>query len=495
MAATKKKATARKPARKQATKAAVERPARQRATGASAKPRTKPAAPAKKSAARKPAAKRSAQNAAEKKLAAKSVVKKPSAKKASTAPKTKAATAPKSRGAIASKSKRAESQLAKDTTAASDDAAFDSAIALEESRPTLEQVMAEIDAAEEAPLAERLATLDALEPRCWELEEEDRIEAQAALASAQQGCIDFAFTDADARAALLASVREAPYRTERVEMLAKLNDEGAYRLVREQAVAQLVTAYYKTRPSWLFALGGFAKHGAFADDARALLLGAFQQLVVHAQAHDELVNSVAFGALAFAAAGVAHPDTGQVLERAFAIAAGKTDAKAHYELNLVTGPLAIAMAALDHADAKDEIRAIVEEAERVYPGGDHVMQMRYALWMLEQDPRGAHAYLADAANTKNVGLAAAVIADLDYKAARETLAGRARTSESSVAAETMSEALQRLDKQQGPPAPAGRMIWMFGRKSQTEQALGSESDNVFVQRARARRKAAVEADD
>jgi hypothetical protein len=94
-----------------------------------------------------------------------------------------------------------------------------------------------------------------------------------------------------------------------------------------------------------------------------------------------------------------------------------------------------------------------------------------------------------------LGLAAAVIADLDYKAARDTLAGRATTTESSVAAETMSEALQRLDKQQGPPPPAGRMIWMFGRKSQTEQALGSESDNVFVHRARARRKAAADAAD
>lgn len=440
MAATKKKATARKPAKKPAAKAGTRQPPRQKSA-------------AKKKAVKKPA---------------------PAAKKTKSAATKPAKAAPKK------KRESSKPVAPRGRAAATDDDELDA-------KPTLDEVMAEIDAAEEAPLGERLAALDALEPRCWKLEEEeDRSEALAALGSAQQGCIDFAFTDADARAALLASVQAAPHRTERVEMLAKLNDEDAYRLVREQAVAQLATAYYRTWPAWLFALGGFAKQGPFADDARAVLLGAFQQLVAHAQAHDELVNSVAYGALAFASAGVAHPDTGQVLARAFATAAGKADLNAHYELKVVTGPLALAMAAIDYADARDEMRVVLAEAERIYPGDDHVMQMRYALWMLDQDPRGALAYVTNTANKKNLGLAAAAIADLDYKAARDSLARRAKTLENPVAQETFAEVLQRLDKQQGPPPPTGRMIWMFGRKSSTEQALGSESDNVFVKRAIAR---------
>jgi hypothetical protein len=116
------------------------------------------------------------------------------------------------------------------------------------------------------------------------------------------------------------------------------------------------------------------------------------------------------------------------------------------------------------------------------------MQCRYAQWMLAKDDAGALAYLRDPANTKNLGLAAAALADLDEKHARDALGARIETLEHPVAKEIFAEALTRLDAQLGPPAVAARMIWMFGRKSSTEQALGSESDSVFVERAIARTK-------
>ncbi|MBA3501633.1 MAG: hypothetical protein M4D80_26785 [Myxococcota bacterium] len=94
----------------------------------------------------------------------------------------------------------------------------------------------------------------------------------------------------------------------------------------------------------------------------------------------------------------------------------------------------------------------------------------------------------DPASTKNLGLAAAALADLDAKHARNAIGARAETLDNPVAKEVFAEALTRLDAQHGPPAAAARMIWLFGRKSSTEQALGNETDNVFVERAIARTK-------
>ena len=461
MAASKKKAP--RAAKGKATPAGKKKQATAKVKTA-AKPSAKKAAakrPAlKKAAAKKPAAKKPAAN--------KPAPKKPAAKKRATRATPKRA------------SSRAETTADEDLELHLDDE--------QEATASLDEVLAEIDAVEETPLATRLAALDELQPRIYQLPEEDRAEAQSTLALAQQGCIDFAHTDPDARAAFLASVREAPWRTERVEQLAKFADAETYQLVSEQVSAQLATPYYKTQTSWLFALGGFARGGPFADEARALLLSGFERVVEHAQRKKELVNSVAFGALAYAAACVPHVETGPVLHRAFRIAAGLEDVRAHYELVLTCGPLAVAMSAVDHTAAIADIDAFATEKNELYPGDDFVMQCRYAQWLLAKDDAGAVAYVRDLANTKNLGLAAAALADLDAKHTRDALGARIETIEHPVAKEVFAEALTRLDAQLGPPAVTGRMIWMFGRKSSTEQALGSESDNVFVQRAVARTK-------
>jgi hypothetical protein len=115
------------------------------------------------------------------------------------------------------------------------------------------------------------------------------------------------------------------------------------------------------------------------------------------------------------------------------------------------------------------------------------MQLRYALWMLSKDTASARAYIEDQEKTKNLGYAVAALADLDDKASRDAIATRAPWLRNAVAREVFAEGLQRLDTQTWPPPAPSRMIWMFGRKSSTERALGEDSDNVFVQRAMARK--------
>jgi hypothetical protein len=48
--------------------------------------------------------------------------------------------------------------------------------------------------------------------------------------------------------------------------------------------------------------------------------------------------------------------------------------------------------------------------------------------------------------------------------------------------------VSRLQKQSSSPASKDRMIWMFGKRNSTELVLGSESDNIFVIRAREKTK-------
>ncbi|WP_040917978.1 hypothetical protein [Leptonema illini] len=60
---------------------------------------------------------------------------------------------------------------------------------------------------------------------------------------------------------------------------------------------------------------------------------------------------------------------------------------------------------------------------------------------------------------------------------------RLKTLENPVTIECFKEAIDRLQRQTTAPVEADRMIWMLGRKTRTELALGEDTDNVFVLRA------------
>jgi hypothetical protein len=106
--------------------------------------------------------------------------------------------------------------------------------------------------------------------------------------------------------------------------------------------------------------------------------------------------------------------------------------------------------------------------------------------VLDGDAAAARAFLADTSNTKGLALAAAAVADLDDKAAIEVLGVRASTLTNPVTREAFDEALHRLRTQTSAPEQQARMVHLFGVLSNTEQALGADTDDVFVQRARVR---------
>jgi len=335
-----------------------------------------------------------------------------------------------------------------------------------------------------APAA-RLAELKELEEASFELEGREMDRAHAAIHLAELALIKQAQDEPEARGAFLSAVREAPWKGHWIAALGTFGDDESFQFVREMARKQLDLEYYDTQPAWFFTLGALAHRAQFSEDARGFVLGAFDYLAAKSRNAPErkLVNSVAFGALAYVAAALPHPQTGPALHRAFRIAA---DDDAHYELNVTSGPLAIALANVGYAEAMPDIQAFLDNFEWRYQGAAFVLQARYALWLLGNDGAGALDYLRDPTHDKSLGLVAAALADLDHKPGRDALAERARTLTNPVAQEAFTEAIARLDSQRGPPFRDGRMIWMFGRRSPTEQALGEESDNVFVKRAMAR---------
>jgi len=298
--------------------------------------------------------------------------------------------------------------------------------------------------------------------------------------------------DRAARRRLVELVRAEPWREDLLDALGTFDDDEVYQFVREMAAAQLDLPYYDTQSRWLFALAEHARLSRFTPDARELLVGGFERMAARSRnaATRTLVNSVGFGALAHAIAMLPVKDTGPALRDAFRIAAGFTDIAAHYELNVTCGPLAIALAAVEYREALPDLERFLGEFGDTYSGAPFVLQVQYARWLLADDPAGALAYANDPEHTKSLSLAAAALADLHHVAAYEPLASRAASLEHPVAKEAFAEALARLHRQTAPPPVAGRMIWMFGRRSPTEQALGEDSDNIFVQRAIERTRSA-----
>jgi len=225
--------------------------------------------------------------------------------------------------------------------------------------------------------------------------------------------------------------------------------------------------------------------------AKDLLEAGFDALRGEARRHASLINHVLFAALVQAIARFEDPSLAPTLVRELDyVSAGRkqvTDGLSrHYELVQVAGTIALALAALDYRGDLAALDRFLASYEWRYPGEDFVMQARYAKWMMTGDPQGALAFVNDAANTKGLAYAACALADLHWAAALEPLRALLPALDSPVAAEAVMEAISRLATQTKPPDRQDRMIWLFGEVTKTEQALGSDSDDRFLLRARQR---------
>lgn len=346
--------------------------------------------------------------------------------------------------------------------------------------PTPSDFVPLLDALGAAEPAEGLAALNALGDRMREeLDDED----EAALESLWErfGAIqrrlegEQILRSADPLAAALAAKRP--------DLVARIGSDAAFASALEQALAHVGKPYYSTDAGWIHALAPLATTEERRARVVAELGGAIRRMVDARLAGGELVNSVAFVACARALGLLQPVEATPQLEAALRFC---VERRCHYEALQAGGPLAIALAAAGARDGVPAVRGYLDRWESVYPGEPFVMEARYALWLLDGDGAGARAFLEDDAHTKGHGFAVAALADLHDAGAVPVVEARLARITNPVTREVFAEGLARLRAQTAPPAPADRMIRLFGVRTRTEQALGADSDDVFVQRARAK---------
>lgn len=215
----------------------------------------------------------------------------------------------------------------------------------------------------------------------------------------------------------------------------------------------------------------------------ALFANALTTMTAARLAGGELINSVAFGACARALVLLKPTEAVPALEEAMRFCLHQ---KCHYEARQESGGVALALAAAGAKSAVPAVRAFLERWQSVYPGERFIMEPLYALWLLDGDAAGARAYLDDDSNTKGHSFAVAALADLNAQDAIPAIEAKRASIKNPVTLEAFDEGLSRLRTQTAPPALADRMISLFGLTSRTEQALGADTDDVFLMRARAK---------
>jgi hypothetical protein len=189
------------------------------------------------------------------------------------------------------------------------------------------------------------------------------------------------------------------------------------------------------------------------------------------------------------------PSAAGVLYRAFIFAG---DDERNYEMNVAASHLAQSITAFAYDGPLDSIRQYIDNYSENYTDDEFVLRARYALWYLTGDRNGPLAYLQDGEHKRNLSFVVSALVDLNVKEALPVIEERLKTLENPVTIECFKEAIDRLQSQATAPAEADRMIWMLGRKTRTELALGEDTDNVFVLRAQKGGDtyyAGVEADD
>ena len=233
---------------------------------------------------------------------------------------------------------------------------------------------------------------------------------------------------------------------------------------------------------------------AHRERTRSELLSGFD-LALEGYDGDKLVNDMVFVQLGHSLIELGDPSAAGVLYRAFIFAG---DDERNYEMNVAASHLAQSITAFAYDGPLDSIRQYIDNYSENYTDDEFVLRARYALWYLTGDRNAPPAYLQVGEHKRNLSFVVSALVDLNVKEALPVIEDRLQTLENPVTIECFKEAIDRLQSQATAPAEADRMIWMLGRKTRTELALGEDTDNVFVLRAQKGGDtyyAGVEADD
>lgn len=156
-----------------------------------------------------------------------------------------------------------------------------------------------------------------------------------------------------------------------------------------------------------------------------------------------------------------------------------------YEADLASGHFAVILALFDHGAALPEIQASYANAEAYHDSAvSFVSRFRYATWYatwyLSADAQAAKAWIEDSANKTSLAHAAAALADLHAVDALPTLTEARRSIRNPATRVAVDEAIRRLTTQTGAPDAAHRLVRLFGRRHESELALGWDSDDAFA---------------
>jgi hypothetical protein len=269
----------------------------------------------------------------------------------------------------------------------------------------------------------------------------------------------------------------------RYDLVAALHDPESV-----QRVFNRVDEQFKIGPgddrldkSCFFGLIEIAKVSGYRNQVLDLVRTSFNR-AIHEKKESRLVNDTIYNILGQLCVILNDLEASTFLYDAFVFAA---DERRNYEMNTVASRLAIYLTALNYNGSLESIKKYIDSFNDSYGDEEFVVRARYAYWWLKKDSTEGLAFLSNAEKKKSLGLVAALLADLDEKRAIPILESRLKSLTNPVTKEIFKEAIYRLTSQKGIPLKMDRMIWMFGFVTETERALGNETDNIFIQRANA----------
>ena len=267
------------------------------------------------------------------------------------------------------------------------------------------------------------------------------------------------------------------------QCIARLGDAESAQLLFDDATEELGAEADDSVDSEVFlSLVELAKNPVYREQVVEYFANAFEQAreLTKDKGYYGLTNDITYSIIGRCIALLNDERLLEPLYRAFVLAA---DEEQHYGMNQIAGRLALYLTRFNCKFSLEPFDVFLKEYEWRYQGEKFIVETHYFLWYINRDSAGALEYLKDKKNKRNLGIVAALLADLDAKDALPVLEEIYKKLDHPVARECFKEAIVRLKTQTGVPSESERMIWMFGHVTAGEIVLGGGSDNIFALRA------------
>ena len=264
------------------------------------------------------------------------------------------------------------------------------------------------------------------------------------------------------------------------------------RLALQEASEEIRKAYYNTNSVKILNLLHFRDHAEIQEQVEHFLQESFSILKTTAieskrAGESALINTVAYSAIVSLIARWGDRKLIPALIREFSYVTNREGKKEdgisrHYELMTISGDIFIALSRLGYSGSLDFTADFLDWCKGRYDSNDFLLKIKYFLWVKRNDVAAATEYLKQ--NDKGIAFAVAALADMKATQSISSIEDKMKTVDHPVFQEICKEAIIRLRMNDANEQRS--MISMFGIITPTELALGAETDNEFVIRARKR---------